>query len=240
MGQSGYLEAADMRIEPDGSFEIALSCEERPGRNWLPMEPDTSLLIVRQTFEDRTTETIADLHIERVGGDRPEPVTPEAIDRGLAAAAKSVAGTANLFAEWAEGFAMRPNELPPFDPAVASAAHGDPNIRYFHGYWELGPEEALVVEFTPPACDYWNFQLNNHWMESLDYRTYRIDVNHRGARSEDDGSVRLVVAHADPGVANWLETAGHRRGTMCLRWIRAAEHPQPTTRVLKLADLRGD
>ena len=112
MGQSGYLEAADMRVEPDGSFEILVSCEEKPGGNWLPMEPDTSLLIVRQTFQDRKAETIADLHIERLGGDGPQPVTPEAIDRGLAAAAAYVAGTANLFADWAEGFAKRPNELP--------------------------------------------------------------------------------------------------------------------------------
>jgi hypothetical protein len=238
MGQSGYLEAADMRIEPDGSFEILASCEERPGANWLRMEPDTSLLIVRQTFEDRTAETIADLHIERIGGESPQPLSPEAIDRGLASAAAYVTGTASLFADWAEGFAKRPNELPPFDPAVATAAHGDPNICYFHGYWVLASDEALVVDATPPVCDYWNFQLNNHWMESLDYRYHRIDVNHRSARYEDDGSVRLVVAHEDPGVGNWLDTAGHSRGTMCLRWIRAAEHPRPRTRVVKLRDLR--
>jgi hypothetical protein len=238
MGQSGYLEAADLRVEPDGSFEILVSCEEKPGANWLSMEPDTSLLIVRQTFQDRKAETIADLQIERLGGDGPQPVTPEAIDRGLAAAAAYVAGTANLFAGWAEGFAKRPNELPIFDPAVAAAAHGDPNICYFHGYWELSPDEALVIEVTPPECDYWNFQLNNHWMESLDYRYHRIDVNHHGARTEGDGSVRLIVAHEDPGVGNWLDTAGHSRGTMCLRWIRASEHPHPTTRVVKLRDLQ--
>jgi hypothetical protein len=46
-----------------------------------------------------------------------------------------------------------------------------------------------------------------------------------------------VVAHRDPGVDNWLDTAGHARGTMCLRWIGADEHPEPTTRVAKLADL---
>jgi hypothetical protein len=238
MGQSGYLEAADMQIEPDGSFEILASCEKKPDCNWLRMEPDTSLLIVRQTFQDRAAEAIADLHIERLGGDGPQPLTPEALDRGLAAAAAYVAGTAGLFADWAEGFAKRPNELPQLDPAVATAAHGDPNICYFHGYWELAPSEALVIEATPPACDYWNFQLNNYWMESLDYRYHRIDVNHHGACYEDDGSVRLVVACEDPGVGNWLDTAGHRRGTMCLRWIRADAHPQPATRVVNLRDLQ--
>ena len=148
-------------------------------------------------------------------------------------------GTATLFAEWAEGFMEHPNELRPMDPAITGGAHGDPNIFFYMGYWELSPDEALVIEVTPPECDYWNFQLNNHWMESLDYRYYRIDVNHHGARTEDDGSVRLIVAHEDPGVGNWLDTAGHSRGTMCLRWIRADKHPQPTTRVVKQAELRG-
>jgi hypothetical protein len=237
MGQSGYLEGSDLQIEPDGSFEIILACDPKPG-NWLPMEPDTSSLIVRQTFQDRDAEKIAELQIERLGAHGPpKPLTPEFIDRGLAAASTYVGGTAALFAEWAEGFAKQINQLPEFDPAVARAAHGDPNICYFHGYWELGADEALVIEVTPPKCDYWNFQLNNHWMESLDYRYHRIALNHYGATCRKDGSVRIVVAHQDPGVDNWIDTAGHSRGTMCLRWVRADAHPHPTTRVVKLADL---
>ena len=56
---------------------------------------------------------------------------------------------------------------------------------------------------------------------------------------EDDGSVRIVVAHEDPGVPNWINTVGHARGTMCFRWIRAKEHPQPQTRVVKFSDIPG-
>jgi len=48
-----------------------------------------------------------------------------------------------------------------------------------------------------------------------------------------------VVAHEDPGHPNWLNTCGHRQGGMCWRWIRASEHPQPRTRVVKLESLRG-
>lgn len=237
-GQTGYLEGRDLSIEPDGSVEIVVSCQPRAG-NWLRMEPDTSSLIVRQTFHDRQTERIADLHIERIGAAGPPgPVTAELIDRGLAAASAYVAGTAALFADWAEGFAGRGvNQLHPLDATVAGAAHGDPNICYFHGYWDLRPDEALVIEAAPPPCEYWNFQLNNHWMESLDYRYHRIAVNHRGAVYRPDGSVRIIVAHADPGMDNWLETAGHRRGTMCWRWIRADAHPRPSTRVVAVADL---
>src|SRR3990172_118535 len=49
-GQTGYLEGKDPHLAPDGSFEIMLSCKQQSG-NWLRMEPDTSSLIVRQTFQ---------------------------------------------------------------------------------------------------------------------------------------------------------------------------------------------
>jgi hypothetical protein len=238
-GQTGYVDARALAIAPDGTFELTLSRERRPG-NWLALGPDSALFIVRQTFLDRARERPAELRIERIGATGgPPPLTAEALERGLAAAAAWVRGTAELFADWAEGFARRPNRLPPFDPAVAAAAHGDPNIAYYHGYWELADDEALRIELEPPACEYWNFQLDNHWMESLDWRYHTIALNGAQARTRADGSVRLVVAHADPGVPNWIDTAGHRRGTMCLRWVGAREHPTPRTRVVKADSLRG-
>lgn len=237
MPPSGFLEARDLELGPDGSLEVWLSREPKPG-NWLPMTEDTGTLIVRQTFLDREREVPAVLHIERVGAPRsPRPVTPELIDDGITQAGNLVAGAVMLFAGWAEGFRERPNELPPFDPEIARAFGGDPNIVYYHGYWELGDDEALVIEATPPECDYWNFQLNNHWMESLDYRYYRVHLNKHTARVAPDGAVRIVVAHADPGVDNFIDTVGHRRGTMCWRWVRARSHPPPRTRVVKVAEL---
>ena len=52
---------------------------------------------------------------------------------------------------------------------------------------------------------------------------------------EPDGSWRIVVAHEDPGVPNWLSTAGHREGRLWFRWFLAESLPeQPTTRVVHL------
>jgi hypothetical protein len=204
------------------------------------MTPDSRTLVVRQTRLDRRNEQIAQIAIERVDGPhQPRPITAERLDRGLKGSAFFVLGCAKLFQKWADDFQKHPNQLPPFDPAVAGAAGGDPNIFYYHSYWKLAPDEALVIEATPPACDYWNFQLSNHWLESLDYRYWRIHANKATVAYEPDGSVRLVVAHDDPGLPNWLQTAGHDRGSMCWRWVRAKEHPQPRTRVVKLAELRA-
>jgi hypothetical protein len=144
-----------------------------------------------------------------------------------------------IFAGWAEGFQKHVNALPRFDPAISLAFGGVPDIAYYHSYWRLGPDEALVIDATPPPVDHWNFQLDNHWMESLDYRHHHIHVNSKTASYRKDGSVRVVVAHRDPGVPNWIETAGHGFGTMCWRWVRPEVEPppEPKCRVVAIADV---
>ena len=51
--------------------------------------------------------------------------------------------------------------------------------------------------------------------------------------------VRVVIAHEDPGVANWLDTAGHSEGPVILRCVRTETAPVPTTRVVPFADWLG-
>ena len=242
LNTTGYLEAADLNLGADGSFEIIVSCErpEENAANWLKMIPESRTVIVRQTRLDRENEKVADLRIERIDGPHEaKPLTPEALDRGLGAGALFVEGCAALFQQWADGMKPHTNELPPFDEKISTAAGGDPNITYYHSYWRLDTDEALVIEVIPPECDYWNFQLNNYWMESLDYRYFPVTLNKHSAETAVDGTVRVVVTHEDPGVPNWISTCGHFEGTMCWRWIRADEKPQPRTRVVKISELRG-
>lgn len=241
MPPTGYLEASQMQFTPDGSFEILLSADPPAGYsgNLLPMTHETGTLVVRQTFLDRANETPASLEIEclSVAPGELRKLTAEQLDEGLRSASTLVAGASLLFAKWARDFQAHSNELPLFDPERSDKAGGDPNIRYYHSHWALAPDEALVIEVMPPVCEHWNFQLNNYWMESLDYRYFQIHVNKHTAHYEPDGSLRIVVAHEDPGVPNWIHTVGHASGTMCFRWVRAQAHPQPRTRVVKLASL---
>jgi hypothetical protein len=232
---TGFLEGSALVLDGNGDFEIALSREKR-GKNWLPMAENTGLLIVRQTFGDRSSEKLASLRIERIDGPKqPELLTAERVDDGLKNASTLVAGASLLFAKWARDFQSHTNQLPRFDQRTSDQAGGDPNIAYYHSHWRLSPDEALVIDVVPPRCEHWNFQLNNYWMESLDYRFFTIHLNHHTALKRPDGSVTIVVAHRDPGVVNWIDTVGHASGTMCFRWVRAQSHPVPRTRVVKLA-----
>jgi hypothetical protein len=239
MDGTGFIAAKDMTFEVDGSFELILSQQPKSG-NWLPMDQDTNQLLVRQTFLDRRSEQPAQVRIERIGGDaKPRPLDPVVFHENLMRAGTFVGNTARMFADWAQGYQACVNTMPPADQAVCQAAGGDPNIYYYHGYWQLAEDEALLIELDRvPECDFWNLQVDNYWMESLDYRYHRIHLNKHGAVLDAEGRLAIAVAERDPGLPNWLETAGHRSGTLCFRWIGAREHLHPTTRVVKLDSLR--
>jgi hypothetical protein len=237
----GRIENAELVTGEDGSFEIYITREPR-GDNWLRITDETSLLMVRQTFADRSAEIPATMEVINLSGkDRPGPLTPRRVDEGLKQASLFVGGASLLFTRWARGFRAHANELPRFDANTSNAAGGDDSIIYYHSYWNLLPHEALVIETMPPSCDNWNFQLNNYWMESLDYRYHRISINKHSARYEADGTIRIIVAHEDPGMPNWIETADHLEGTMCWRWYRIPKGTEPVEPVcskVRLEDLK--
>jgi hypothetical protein len=164
------------------------------------------------------------------------------VDEGLKTASMFVAGAPLLFARWAQGFRKHTNRLPQFDAEVSNAAGGDASIIYYHSHWKLEEDEMLLIEVRPPDCDTWNFQLNNYWMESLDYRYFTICINKAGAKPEHDGSIKVIVSHRDPGHPNWIETCGHHEGTMCWRWYRikeGAKPVEPACTVLKYDEWRA-
>lgn len=238
-GGAGHLNDAELALAPDGTFEIVASQSEQPG-NWLRMTPETSQILVRQTFLDRRTEQPVDLRIECLErGGPPPPLDPAAARGQLLGAAMYAIGCATWFADWVVDFdkhaPVNSFHLP--GEEQHRIVGGDPNIRIWLGRWQLAEDEALIVEMTPPSCHYWNFQLGNIWAESLEYRFRRTHINSGRAVVGADGAVRLVVAAGDDGAANWIDTAGHSRGTMCVRWVRADAHPEPMCRVVKRSEI---
>lgn len=235
MVSTGEVELGELTSEADGSYVIHVSRERRDG-NWLPMSDDTTLLIARQSFDDKNAQESAEVSIERVGEGAVAPalLTPEAIEAQLLGSAQWVRGTANTFADWAEWFKGEPNRIYQGDQRVFQRAGGDPKIWYGHAYFDLNPGEAWVIEVMPPKCRMWNFQIDNWWMESLDHVHQNVWINGSQATYEEDGRVVIVCADEDPGWGNWVDLAGHRMGTALWRLIEAEDFPVPQCRVVKL------
>ncbi len=237
MAPTGHVEIDELEIDADGTFELIVSTEAHDG-NWLPMQPETDNLLVRQTFADRANETPARLSIECLDADGAPVLDPIAFAAALERVPAFIEGTAGLFIDWMARFGDHVNALPMNDQEMCLRAGGDPAITYHNSVWQLADDEALVIEVDAlPACRTWNFQLSNFWMESLDYRSYRISVNAECAAYEPEGGVRIIVAHTDPGHPNWIQTAGHRQGAMLFRYVEAKTTPPIRTRVVRHEEL---
>ncbi len=233
------LDPDEIEIAPNGDFEIVLSGEEHPG-NWMKVADDATQLVVRHFFYDWDTEVASSLSIERLSGAEPvvvperEPIDPRAATaRQLIALGDFVEANLDFFLQFAKP--EKPNTFnPPFDgTAMGAAAENRPVM----GSFEIGPDEALVVEVEPPKGLYWSYSIGNPWWETIDYARHQSSLNGHQACIDDDGILRVVIAHQDPGIANWLDTAGHSEGPVILRCVRTEMPMVPTTRVVPFADL---
>jgi hypothetical protein len=237
--RDGYLESQNMDLDASGRFEIALSQQERPG-NWLRMGPETNTLNARLTLLRRAEQRLSPLELVRLGdAPPPPPLDPGVFSKGLDRAGLVLEGTIRQFLGWTADFAAHKHEVREIDPALSAVAQGDPSTRYFYSYWEIGEDEAFVVDLEPPECEYWNLQIGNHWLESFDFMSYQTHVNCETAVSDGRGHVRVVIARRDPGVPNWLDTAGHARGGLALRWVGAERVPHTRGQVMPISELRG-
>jgi hypothetical protein len=238
-GTGNTLHEEQMHVEPDGSFEVIISQQEHPG-NWLRSEAETRSLAVRQTFLDRPHQRHAEMHIERIDTipTTNDPITPAEVYSSLLFAGYYMKGVAQIGANWATRQAQWPNVFTDEAEIAETDKFKDPQIKWHQAYFDLTEDEALVVEVTPPACEYWMVALHNHWLETLDYVRHQATLNCNTAQLEPDGSVRFVVAATDPGVPNWLDTAGHSCGTVGVRWVGPdVIDVLPATKVVKLNSL---
>jgi Protein of unknown function (DUF1214) len=244
MASTGEIDSSQIDFDDEGRFEILMSREEKPG-NWLPMTEKSGMLIVRQTFCDRKMEKRAELQIECLNPERENNnLDPHELEPRLSQALQFLESTVGLGLAWTKMYKESTlNALPAHDQPFLQAAGGDPTIHYYQSHWQLAPDEALAVTIRDiPECQTWNLQLSNFWMESLEHRFFDISVNKFTARYEPDESVRILVAHRDPGPGcpNWLNTLGHTEGGMLGRIVGAAPGSQPDrmeTEVVRFADV---
>ncbi|MDH3200439.1 MAG: DUF1214 domain-containing protein [Myxococcales bacterium] len=123
------------------------------------------------------------------------------------------------------------------DPKVVANNLPGPGIGYVGASFKLADDEAILIEGKDVSCRYWSCQLFNHFLQSGDYRYHTVSLNNRQVRFDDDGSFRIYASRENPGVENWLDTEGRRRGQVVLRTLLAETDMNPTLSVIKIADI---
>jgi len=229
----------DYTLGPNGEFELWISKEKRPG-NWMPMHEKAHFFQVRIYVSDWVNDTSPTLHIERVGAEGvvPPPMEPAALAAGLERTVNWVEKSAafwNLYTSHAWSNA-KPNVASPARPTPGGAD----NILYGPFFWELEPDEAIVLVCDKPQAQYWNFCIHTMaWLESGDFANRQVSLSGHQIHIDEDGRVRVVLSARDPGVPNWIDTEGRKRGLMVFRWVWATTNPCPESALVKIDGVRA-
>jgi hypothetical protein len=226
----------DFVVGEGGEVEFILSSEEQEG-NWVKLPDGEGTVLIRQYFYDWDNEEPGLLHIERVGATYPPPVvTTAGIERRAGALVRFLSENPRLCALAVEPYYAADPSTVLFSPI----AFGFQDLLFGKGHYACEPEQAVIIETPEPDCFYWNYQLCNHHWEALDWNVRQTTLNGHQATIDDDGYFRAVIANTDPGVPNWLDTAGRTSGLIAARYYKPGAIIQPKVRVVPLNAIRDE
>ena len=229
----------EVEVDENGRFVISVDPEPADGRtNHIQSGEPTALLIARDTLSDWRRESPASLEIRRVGGVSPGP------RRTL----QQMSERAAWLMERAIPFWLSYNDQMIYSRpvnTVQAPRRRDGGWGFStSGHFALAEDEALVVTLDPLGARYLGFQLTDPWGVARDYVSRNGSLNASQARSNADGTVTYVIAPVDPGVHNWLDPSGLRRGLFAIRWqgvppeVASIEHAVRSVQVMTLDALR--
>jgi hypothetical protein len=235
---TGEARASDLGLRPGDGFEILLSPKPQPG-TWIPLDPESNLVHIRDYYWDWQAAESAAFAIERLDT-QGVPKPPLSLDRivgMLEEAARQVEGSIEYWNDYQ--LDIRANQqINNFGPP-AKVPEGVRDIDYCHAFINLADDEALLVQVDPADASYWDIQVYNRaWYESLDLANRQTSLNHRLAHHSADGAIRVVIAGRDPGAPNWIDTEGRQEVMATMRWWHAPSQPSLRQEIVKLDDLR--
>ncbi len=239
------IDSDELAIGDDGSFTVTLARTrpDEPG-DWLPLPEGASSVWVRHFHRDVATDELGDCRIEPLDDVEPPPsIEPGRFARHLGRLGAGIASFPSVFDHATRHDLAHPNEVRHWEEMAGGAAFTEPGIHYLRGSWQLGPDEALVLDGVPAPSRYWSILLYSRFLNSLDHRSRRVsatDATATLAETSTGRRYRFVLAGRDPGPdrGDWLDTEGRAFGIFVFRFLHPASTPAlPDVRVVALADL---
>jgi hypothetical protein len=228
-----------------GNFISTLKIVHKPHPADSAVGPEryASYISGRQLFNDWEHEEAIHLEITQLGaeGTHPPAYSTELAAREIRQFGAMVRNQVHFWnAFWTipmGSYGERPGTIPgvafprnafnQINVASGATGGGMSTNLYAGGIFALEPNEALIIENRIQLQpNYIGFQLGNLWGESIEYANSIGSLNGHQMAVDPDGVIRLVVAHRDPGVPNWLDTSGHCEGFLAPRWAYS-ETPEP-------------
>ena len=214
-----------LSIDADGSFQ------------WRFTPATNAQLVIREVYNDWSAQRgVVAITRTDTAGTAPPPLTKELIDKRWAVAGKQLVQRVKTWLQFPQWFYMN---IPVNTMVAPRLTPGGLATQYSSaGHFELTHEQALVITLPVTDAPYLGFQLGSMWYISLDYINHQTSLNGTQAQADPDGKIRIVVAEQNPGVTNWVETLGHRKGFLQFRWQRVSreltEADGPTVELLDI------
>jgi hypothetical protein len=236
-----------IEVAADGTFELRL----RPApaahqRNCFTLGPGSAMLLVREVYSDWAAEQRGTISIRRADRAGCVPPVPDlaTMEKRYRVAGKILLSRLRTFLAFPEWFYLK---LPVNTMTGPRRTPGGLASQFSSaGHFELDEDQAMIVTVPAAGKDvapYQGIQLGSMWYVSLDYINHQTSLTADQARPGPDGLLRFVISERDPGVANWLECTGHRRGYVQIRWQRLSRDlgpaDGPQAEVIAFTDLAG-
>lgn len=241
--------ASDFDLGPQGQLEVLLS-RTKQGANCMRLPEGTCWVVVREYFYDWDTEEASELFIERQDAQYPAPpLTGTDLTDRFQLMVNFLRLVPGYCAKAVEMHRAAERDKVPFPPMTLGRSElgyedqiGFKGMLYGQGYYQCGPEEAVILEVEPPDCLYWNFQISSEFFEACEWNVRQTSINGHQAALDADGVFRAVISQHDPGVPNWLDTAGRLSGLISARYLGVAPEAiiVPSLRVVDLDTVRNE
>jgi hypothetical protein len=246
---AGVINDENFDVAANGDFEIILGGTPRE-KNWLALPPDANRVTTRHYFEDESYAACnPNISISlAITPLKESPPTPPPGDEAVAAGIRRVCNFVRSRTlempppgerEQPPFVSTVPNQFPqPLKPGNFALAAAD--AAYSMAPYVLGPDQALIIRGRWPECRCANISLWNRHMQTYDFTTRPVSLNRKQTRLDADGNFRMVLAHRDPGVANWLDTEGRPFGLVFWRFmLPSGEIQKPSVEVTAFEDIAG-
>ncbi|MET3961688.1 hypothetical protein ABIE44_001622 [Marmoricola sp. OAE513] len=243
MGTIDVVDGRRMEVAPDGTYEITVDASEKNGRtNHIQSTPEAHEFYIRDVLLDWSLDQPNEITIERVStgsttGDRPALTLDEQAEKTAAMMAHFADFTGKL------SYGMSKSPANHFSLAWNSNQHGAMVGQvYVAGRFDLEPGQAFVVDVSDGGAEYFTVPLGNLWGTTLDIYGSTSSLNKAQSKPNGDGTYTYVIGPENPGVHNWIDSAGLREGFLTLRMAEfgpggATEDLAATGRVIDLDDL---
>ena len=197
-------------------------------------------LVIREVYNDWSARR-GKVAIARTdtAGTAPPALTKDLIEKRFAVAGKQLVQRVKTWLQFPQWFYTN---IPVNTMVAPRLTPGGLATQYSSaGHFDLAPDQALVITLPVTDAPYLGFQLGSLWYISLDYINHQTSLNGTQAQADPDGKIRIVVAERNPGVTNWVETDGHRKGFLQFRWQRVSrqltEADGPTVELVDAGDV---